>query len=126
MRIVDRNAGATDKSKALVIWPRTLELLDIQGCAQAFLAAGMKAVGARMLADGKTLVHVRFDTARSVLPLRADDPAERDRALLEANAAQLGVRVERRVELTSFAQDDDGVTAVLRHADGRDEHGARR
>ncbi len=28
VRIIDKNDGPTDKSKALVIWPRTLDLLD--------------------------------------------------------------------------------------------------
>jgi len=49
VRIVDKAPARTDKSKALVIWPRTLELLDIQGCAQPFLDAGHPAVGARMI-----------------------------------------------------------------------------
>jgi hypothetical protein len=40
VRVVDKATSRTDKSQALVIWPRTLELLDIQGCAQAFLDAG--------------------------------------------------------------------------------------
>ncbi len=42
VRIIDRTAARTDKSKALVIWPRTLELLDIQGCVRPFLAAGLR------------------------------------------------------------------------------------
>ena len=44
VRIVDKSAARTDKSKAVVIWPRTLELLDIQGCAQAFVDAGVPAL----------------------------------------------------------------------------------
>jgi 2-polyprenyl-6-methoxyphenol hydroxylase-like FAD-dependent oxidoreductase len=32
VRIVDKAAGRTDKSKALVLWSRTLELLDRMGC----------------------------------------------------------------------------------------------
>ena len=39
LRIVDKAAARTDKSKALVIWPRTLELLDIHGCAQLVVDA---------------------------------------------------------------------------------------
>jgi 2-polyprenyl-6-methoxyphenol hydroxylase-like FAD-dependent oxidoreductase len=121
VRIVDEAAAPSDKSKALVIWPRTLELLDIQGCVRPFVATGTKAVGARILAAGKTLVHVQLDTARSVhryALMIAQSDTER---LLAEQLSQLGLRVERRVELTSFAQDGDGVTAVLRHADGRDE-----
>lgn len=121
VRIVDKAAAPTDKSKALVIWPRTLELLDIQGCVQPFLAAGLKAVGARILAEGKTLVHVQLDTARSVHRYALMIAQSETERLLDEQLSQLGVRVERQVELTSFAQDGDGVSAVLRHEDGRDE-----
>jgi len=35
VRVVDKNAARTDKSKAIVLWARTLELLDHMepGCA---------------------------------------------------------------------------------------------
>ena len=122
VRIVDKNAERTDKSKALVIWPRTLELLDIQGCVQAFVAAGMKGSGVRMLAGGKELVHVRFDTARSVYRYALLIPQSETERVLEAELAKLGVRVERQVDLHSFAQDDDGVSVVLDGPDGRTEH----
>jgi 2-polyprenyl-6-methoxyphenol hydroxylase-like FAD-dependent oxidoreductase len=36
-RIVDRNESRTDKSKALVLWSRTLELLDGLGGAARFV-----------------------------------------------------------------------------------------
>ena len=32
VRIVDKNTERTDKSKALVLWSRTLELFDDAGC----------------------------------------------------------------------------------------------
>jgi 2-polyprenyl-6-methoxyphenol hydroxylase-like FAD-dependent oxidoreductase len=31
VRIIDKNTGRTDKSKAIVVWSRTLELLDRMG-----------------------------------------------------------------------------------------------
>lgn len=43
VRIIDKAPTRTDKSKALAVWARTLELLDRSGCAEAFLAAGLKA-----------------------------------------------------------------------------------
>lgn len=52
VRIVEKAAARTDKSKALVIWPRTLELLDIQGCAQVFVDACLRCGGARILGEG--------------------------------------------------------------------------
>lgn len=120
IRIVDKAPTPTDKSKALVVWPRTLELLDIQGCAPAFVDAGMKATGARILARGDTLVHVHLDTARSVYPYALMIPQSETERLLGAELAALGVQVERSVELISFVDDGASVTAVLRHA-GREE-----
>ena len=46
VRIFDKAAQRTDKSKALVLWSRTLELFDDAGYANAFLSAGMPARGA--------------------------------------------------------------------------------
>jgi 2-polyprenyl-6-methoxyphenol hydroxylase-like FAD-dependent oxidoreductase len=120
VRIVDKAAARTDKSKALVIWPRTLELLDIQGCAQPFLEAGHNAVGARIVAEGKLLTEVRLDTARSVYRAALMIPQSETERLLEEQMALLGAEVEREVELTSFAAGADGIAAALRHGDGRE------
>jgi 2-polyprenyl-6-methoxyphenol hydroxylase-like FAD-dependent oxidoreductase len=121
VRIVDKAAARTDKSKALVIWPRTLELLDIQGCVQPFIDAGMPAHGARIVAGGHTLVHVTFDTARSAYRYALMIPQSDTERLLEEQLAVLGVQVDRQVELISFVDDGDGVKSTLRHADGREE-----
>jgi 2-polyprenyl-6-methoxyphenol hydroxylase-like FAD-dependent oxidoreductase len=121
VRIIDKAAARTDKSKALVLWPRTLELLDIHGCVQPFLDAGMKGRGARVFADGKELVHVSLDIARSVYRYALMIPQSETECVLEAQLTRLGVVVERQVELTSFVATDVCVTAVLRHSDGREE-----
>jgi 2-polyprenyl-6-methoxyphenol hydroxylase-like FAD-dependent oxidoreductase len=121
VRIVDKAGARTDKSKALVIWPRTLELMDIQGCAQPFLDAGHPAVGARILAGSKLLAEIRLDTAQSIYRAALMIPQSETERLLEEQLTLLGTAVERDVELKSFAADDGGITATLRHADGRDE-----
>jgi 2-polyprenyl-6-methoxyphenol hydroxylase-like FAD-dependent oxidoreductase len=118
VRIVDKSAARTDKSKALVLWPRTLELMDIQGCLQGFLDAGMEGKGARILADGHELVHVSLDIARSRYRFTLLIPQNETERLLEEELQRRGVTVERQVELQSFADDGAGVTAKLLHADG--------
>ncbi len=55
VRIVDRNAERTDKSKALVMWSRTLELFDDAGYATEFLPAGLIAHGAQ-ISTGKEIM----------------------------------------------------------------------
>ena len=55
VRIVDKEAQRTDKSKALVLWSRTLELLDHGGYAEPFIKAGMQGHGAQ-ISDGTNVV----------------------------------------------------------------------
>ena len=124
VRIVDKSAARTDKSKAVVIWPRTLELLDIQGCAQTFVDAGLRVRGARILGEGRELVHAHFDLARSAFPFALLIPQSETERLLEQALAAVGVQVERQVELLAFADDGPRVSATLRHGDGREERTA--
>jgi len=121
VRVIDKSPARSDKSKALVLWPRTLELLEIQGCAPSFIAAGIRGRGARIFAENNLLAHVRFDIARSAYDYALMIPQSETERVLEEQLADLGVRVERRVELLSFKDNGDSVGAVLRHADGRDE-----
>jgi 2-polyprenyl-6-methoxyphenol hydroxylase-like FAD-dependent oxidoreductase len=120
-RIIDEAAMPSDKSKALVLWPRTLELLDVQGCVQRFLDAGMQATGARIVADGKTLVQLSLDTAPSPYRFALMLPQSDTERLLNEELRRLGLEVERRVSLKSFFDDGHGVSAQLLHADGREE-----
>ena len=42
VRIIDKAPARTGKSKALVVWSRTLELLERAGCNQALVRSGFK------------------------------------------------------------------------------------
>jgi 2-polyprenyl-6-methoxyphenol hydroxylase-like FAD-dependent oxidoreductase len=121
VRIVDKAAARTDKSKALVVWSRTLELLDRAGCAQAFLAAGHRATGANMVAGARRIAHVDFADVASPYPFGLMIPQSETERLLEAHLQSLGVAVERGVEVTDLAAAAAAVTATLRHPDGRQE-----
>jgi 2-polyprenyl-6-methoxyphenol hydroxylase-like FAD-dependent oxidoreductase len=121
VRIVDRNPGRTDKSKALVVWSRSLELIERMGCVSAFLAAGHKAVAARIVAGKHQIAHIDFDSVTSPYPFGLMIPQSETERLLEEHLLGLGVAVERQTELTGFTDDDNEVIATLRHADGREE-----
>lgn len=119
VRIVDKAPARTDKSKALVLWARTLEMLDIEGCAAPFVAAGLPARGVNIQeAGGKPLLHVPFSMARSVYKFALMIPQSDTERLLEDELGRLRVSVERSTELASFVEDERGVTASIRHADG--------
>ena len=79
LRIVDKAAQRTDKSKALVVWSRTLELLDRGGGSAPFIDAGFKVDAVNIITGDKTIGHATMASVQSPYPLRADAPAVRDR-----------------------------------------------
>jgi 2-polyprenyl-6-methoxyphenol hydroxylase-like FAD-dependent oxidoreductase len=121
VRIIDKSANRTDKSKALVIWSRTLELLDRSGGSSPFVNAGFKAEAVNIIAGDKVIGRVSMESAQSPYPYGLMLPQSETERLLEERLASLGVSVERQVELISFKSNVDGVEAVLRHSDGREE-----
>ena len=121
VRIVDKAAQRTDKSKALVVWSRTLELLERGASTAPFIEAGLKATAANIIAGNKLIGHVDVTGVKSKYPyalMLAQNETER---LLEAHLSSFAVQVERGVEVISFSNNKDGVTTVLRHSDGREE-----
>ena len=121
VRIVEKSPQRTDKSKALVLWSRTLELLDRAGCTEPFIAAGHKVLAANIVTGKKVIGHVSFETVQSPYPYALMLPQSDTERLLEEHLNRQGVEVERRVELVGFTQQADGVSAVLRNADCREE-----
>ena len=121
VRIVDMAAQRTDKSKALVLWSRTLELLDRGGGADPFVNAGFKAKAVNFTAGDKAIGRVSMESVQSPYPYGLMLPQSETERLLEERLGSLGVVVERQVQLTSFQRSSDGFNAVLRHADGRPE-----
>ncbi|MBX3439376.1 MAG: FAD-dependent monooxygenase, partial [Planctomycetaceae bacterium] len=121
VRIIDKTASRTDKSKALAVWSRTLELLERSRCADAFVAAGLKASAVNIFSGSEAVATVSFgdlDTPYSFALMLPQSETER---LLEQQLESLGNRVERRVELTGFNEGGATVLGTLRHADGSEE-----
>ena len=121
VRIIDKAAQRTDKSKALVVWSRTLELLDRAGCSAAFVAAGNRVNAANIIAGSRTVGHIGFDGVNSPFAYALMLPQSETERLLEAHLAELGVTVERQVELAGFTATATGITATLRGPEAREE-----
>ena len=121
VRLIDRAPRQTQTSKALVIWSRTLELLDRAGCTPDFLAAGLRGRGATVRKGDQVLGETSFETVASPYNFALMIPQNETERLLTEQLKTLGVAVERKVELTGFCEEDDHVAARLRHADGREE-----
>ena len=121
VRIVDKAPARTDKSKALAVWPRTLELLERTGCADVFAKTGLHTAAANIRAGHELIAQVSFGDLPSRFRYVLMIPQSETERLLDERLQKLGVSVQRQVELVEFKTRDDGVDARLRHADGREE-----
>ncbi|WP_109478699.1 FAD-dependent monooxygenase [Paraburkholderia sp. C35] len=123
VRIIDKAAERTDKSKALVVWSRTLELLDRQpGGSAAFIEAGFKAHAFSFLSGDRLIGRVTMESVATPYPYALMLPQADTERLLEERLASLGVTVQRSTEAVSIALRDDGADVVLRLPDGREEN----
>jgi 2-polyprenyl-6-methoxyphenol hydroxylase-like FAD-dependent oxidoreductase len=122
-RIVDRLPDRAHESRALVVQPRTLEVLRGLGVTPELLRRGNDAVWLRLYAGGRTQLVRLFglgmsDTAFPFLLFLSQAETE---AVLGDRLAAGGAEVERNLELTGYRADGDGVVCTLRHRDGRTE-----
>jgi 2-polyprenyl-6-methoxyphenol hydroxylase-like FAD-dependent oxidoreductase len=111
-RIVDKAAAPATTSRAQLINPRTLELLDGIGCAAEIVAEARTVRGVAFYHHWERVgglefgdVHPRFKM--SVLP------QTRIETILAAALAQKGIVSERRLEFEKCTQDETGIDAVL-------------
>jgi 2-polyprenyl-6-methoxyphenol hydroxylase-like FAD-dependent oxidoreductase len=120
-RVVDACAVPTDKSKALALQARTLEVLDAMGIAERFVAVGRKMHGVNAYADGARVVHVSLDDIDSPYSYILALPQCDTEKLLRERLEELGGRVEHDVKLSAMESDGEGVSAQLTHGQDRSE-----
>jgi 2-polyprenyl-6-methoxyphenol hydroxylase-like FAD-dependent oxidoreductase len=125
VRLIDKAPTASQNTKALGVWPRTLELFARTGTGivDEMLARGVKTPSFHVWSDGHLLVHLDF-TRRltgSSYPFALMIPQAETEAILTQHVLELGGSIERGTELLSLTQQEDGVEVVLRHADGLEE-----
>lgn len=115
-RLIDRSPEPSRHSKALVLWPRTLELLDLGPGAAPFVEAGMPIQRARLFGDGEALAAIELCGLASPYPFALMIPQHETERVLAECAAARNVAVERGVEIRDLSADADGVTVQLQHA----------
>jgi 2-polyprenyl-6-methoxyphenol hydroxylase-like FAD-dependent oxidoreductase len=123
-RIIDKTPVRSEQSRALVVQARSLELLQKMGIADKLVARGRRTITLTPFVEGRLAAEVEFgdigvdDTPYPFLLFVSQAETER---VLEEHLGSLGTRVERPVELLTFTQDAEGVSARLRYGDGREE-----
>jgi 2-polyprenyl-6-methoxyphenol hydroxylase-like FAD-dependent oxidoreductase len=124
-RIIDKAPARSQHTRALVVQARSLELMQKMGIADELVARGRRTLRVTPFVGRHRAVDVEFgdigvdDTPYPFLLFVSQAETER---VLEEHLEDLGVKVERPVELLTFEGDAEGVNARLRHEDGRQEN----
>ncbi|MFE2584983.1 FAD-dependent monooxygenase [Streptomyces sp. NPDC059378] len=114
VRCVDRADGPSTLSKALGLWPRTVELIHRVGGQELLATRALPQSQMRYYSDGKVIADLRYKAATRPLICPQPDIEE----VLRTNLASVGGAVRWRTELLGFEQLDDRVRARTRHEDG--------
>src|ERR671916_1040895 len=123
-RIIDKAPARSQHTRALVVQARSLELMQKMGIADELVARGRRTLKVTPFVGGRPAANFEFgdigvdDTPYPYILFVSQAETER---VLEEHLEDLGIKVERPVELLTFAQDAGGVSAQLRHEDGREE-----
>ena len=120
-RIVETRARQSEHSKALAIFPRTLEIFDMAGLVGPFLDAANRVTSVSVVAHGRQLAHVRFAPEDSPYPFIAMVPQDITEKLLAEALRRRGRAVEYQTSFVSAEERGDRVRVSLEHDGRRDE-----
>lgn len=115
-RIIDSAASRSDKSRAVVVHPRSLELLNRHGLAEEFIRRGRYNSAVKLFSQKAFIFKLEFkemvqrDSAFPG-PLMLSQ-ADTEDIFDEALAKYGGKKVERPVTLSRMEQDENGVLYV--------------
>ncbi len=116
VRLVERAPERLTQSRALVVQPRTLELMDKMGLADGMVQAGVPAMRTNFNVDGNQLLSVDFGAAafgKTAFPFVLFLSQVDTERILDDHLDRLGLPIEREVELVRIEQATDHVVARL-------------
>ena len=117
VRIIDRNSGPGQASRAMAVHARTLEFYRQLGFADAVVDLGIRIDAIHLREDGHDIVELPLadiGAGLSPYPFVLAFPQDDHERFLVERLHDEGVDVEWNTELESFTQDDRGVRSVLR------------
>ncbi len=120
-RIIDKKSHLSDKSKALGIHIRTLDVLDDCDFINEVLAQGHKVEGILFKSNGKTLIDATFAKIEANRHFLLDLPQDKTEHILCDGLVNKGVAVEWQTELTDVTQNKDSIRALVTKQDGSQE-----
>lgn len=120
-RLVDKEPQPSDKTKALAVLPRTLEVFEDMGVGDTFRARGRRLRGINVHPDKGKHFYLDFEALDSPFNCILTLQQNKTEDILREHAERLGVVTERPVKCVGYTESPSGILAQLEHADGKIE-----
>jgi len=112
-RLIETRATQSIHSKALAIFPRTMEIFDMAGVVGPFLGAANRVTSAAVYSKGEKLAHMQFKPEESPYQFIAMVPQDATERLLVETLEKRGGRVEYETTFISAKEQGEGVEVWL-------------
>ena len=112
-RLIEARAAQSEYSKALAIFPRTLEIFDMAGVAGPFLEAANRVTAVAIITHGRALAHMRFAPEESPYRFIAMVPQNVTEMLLARELRRRGGDVEYETRFVAADQQGEFVQVTL-------------
>jgi 2-polyprenyl-6-methoxyphenol hydroxylase-like FAD-dependent oxidoreductase len=120
-RIIDKEDAPASTSRALAIFPRTLEMFEMMGMIDQVLKAGHQLNGVAIYNQSGQIGHVGFSNLASRYRFAISLPQSETERLLSEHLEHFGIVVERGKELVALSPLGETVQWVVRNAAGLEE-----
>ncbi len=120
-RIIDKKSHISEKSKALGIHIRTLDVLQDTGFIKEILMQGHPVEGVVFNSNGTILVTITFADIEANRHFLIDLPQDKTEAILYQSLGQKGINVEWETELTDVTQSPTEITATIKKSNNKIE-----
>jgi 2-polyprenyl-6-methoxyphenol hydroxylase-like FAD-dependent oxidoreductase len=121
-RIVDKKSELSDKSKALGIHIRTLDVLEDCNFLAEVQGQGHRVDGALFKSNGRVIIDASFADIEANRHFLIDLPQDKTERILYEGLLSKLIAVEWDTELTEVVQTSDHVRTILKKKDGSIEH----
>jgi 2-polyprenyl-6-methoxyphenol hydroxylase-like FAD-dependent oxidoreductase len=112
-KLIETHSTQSDHSKALAIFPRTLEIFDMAGLVGPFLEKANRVTSVSVVTHGHRLAHMRFTPEESPYRFVAMVPQDVTEKLLVEELRRKGGTVEYETSFVSAAEQDDFVSVTM-------------
>jgi 2-polyprenyl-6-methoxyphenol hydroxylase-like FAD-dependent oxidoreductase len=112
-RLIEERPSQSEHSKALAIFPRTLEIFDMAGIVAPFLEKANRVTKVTVMIGDRRLAHMRFEPDETPYSFVAMVPQDVTERLLVEELRRKGGDVEYQTKFILAEQDDQNVNVTI-------------